>query len=143
MYNIAIDFGTSNTLIGVYNLKTKEISVESLSGISKKLGEYDVVPSIISYEKRNKFKIGANVELINTDPIRIFERFKLYFTKYKARKIKIDDFKIDHIEAAEDYLSLIIDFINTKFSKEEINKLIITAPVDSFDVYRVFLSELL
>ena len=81
MYNIAIDFGTSNTLIGVYNLKNKKISVDSLSWISKKLGEYDVVPSIISYEKRNKFKIGANVDLINTDPIRIFERFKLYFTK--------------------------------------------------------------
>jgi molecular chaperone DnaK (HSP70) len=50
LYNIAIDFGTSNTLIGVYDITTKEVKVESFSDISKKLGEYSVIPSIISYE---------------------------------------------------------------------------------------------
>jgi molecular chaperone DnaK len=142
LYNIAIDFGTSNTLIGVYDITTKEVKVESFSDISKKLGEYSVIPSIISYETRNKFNIGANVDLINTDPKNIFERFKLYFTKFKARNIKIDDFKVNHKEAARDFLSLVIDFVITKYSNDEINKIIITAPVDSFDVYRIFLSEL-
>ncbi|MDY0016395.1 MAG: Hsp70 family protein [Candidatus Delongbacteria bacterium] len=142
MYNIAIDFGTSNTLIGVYDIEIKEVIIEKLPGISLKMGEYYAVPSLIAYEKSDRFKIGANVDISETDPIRIFERMKLYFTKYKPRQIKIDNFKKSHKEAARDFLSLVIDFVMTKYTRAKIEKIIFTVPVDSFDIYRVFLEEM-
>jgi len=141
MYNIAIDFGTTNTLIGVYNITTKEIIVENFKDLSYKIGDYHAIPSKIFYETKDRYKIGANVKP-EMDGQRVFDRMKLYFNKLKSRSRKIESFKISPTEAASDFLSLVLDFVLVNYPIGQINKIILTAPVDSFDTYRVFLTEM-
>jgi len=48
LVNLAIDFGTTNTLVAYFEDTPKLLS---LPGISYRLGEIDLVPSIIGYSK--------------------------------------------------------------------------------------------
>lgn len=140
MYNIVIDFGTTNTLIGVYNLETKEIKIEDFSKLTVKIGDYSAIPSKIGYINSEKFFVGVKAEKLSDK--QIFNRMKLYFSKYNSIKRKFGKSYISHQQAAKDFLSIIIDFILIKYPLNQIEKFIMTAPVDSFDTYRSFLTEL-
>ena len=141
MYNIAIDFGTTNTLIGIYDIDKKQIEVLDFLEISQKMGKYSAIPSKIGYLNKKRFLIGNKIRNNKLPQRNIFDKMKLYFNKYKSRPIEIDLIKIDHKKAAFDFLSLLFDLIFIKYPQTKINKFILTAPVDSFDLYRVFLAE--
>lgn len=143
LVNIAVDFGTTNTMVGVYDLGNNDLSVFSLDNISVKLGKYKAIPSKIAYYPNGKFKIG-NAILPETPDNQIFSRLKLYLSdsELKSIKRKIGTEKYDHRQAGRDFLSLVLDFIFSFYPKSDINKMVLTAPVNSFDTYRVFLTEI-
>ncbi len=142
MYNIAIDFGTTNTIIGIYNLDVSHFEVFDIKKISKTIGSYRAIPTKIGYKNKNEYYIGNHPELLNLPDQHIFYKMKLYFSKFRSRPVKIGNDRIDHQQAAKNFLSLILDLILAKYDKDEIDTFIITAPVISFDKYRVFLSEI-
>lgn len=141
MYNIAIDFGTTNTIIGVYNIEEELIDVVNFSGISKKIGDYKAITSTIGYKDAKTYYVGEKINSVDIPKKNIFNKMKLYFNKFKSIPRNIDNTKIDHKKAASDFMSFILDLIFIKYPKKKINKLILTAPVLSFDKYRVFLSD--
>lgn len=141
MYNIAIDFGTTNTLIGVYTTENEQIEILDFKAVSRKMGEYSVIPSKIGYLKQSRFLIGEKIKESGLSDRNIFSKMKMYFNKFKSRPVVIDNFKIDHQLAAKDFLSLVLDLVFVNYPAEKVNKLILTAPVDSFDLYRSFLTQ--
>lgn len=143
LYNIAIDFGTTNTMIGAYNIESKEFSMFNKAKLSKDLGKYKAIASLIAYYPDGKYRIGSETAK-TTNEQRIFSRMKLYLTNnnLKSIKRKIGQQTYDHRQAGKDYLSLIISLIIIEYGQENINKFIVTAPVNSFDDYRVLLAEI-
>jgi len=143
MVNLAIDFGTTNTMIGVYDIDNQKFEIFSLKDISVKLGRYSSVPSKIAYQENGRFKIGGAVNHQFKDE-QVFSRMKLYLSDESLRSIKrkIGTNRYDHRQAGVDFLSLLMDLIFIIYPSNQINKLVLTAPVNSFDTYRSFLTSL-
>ena len=142
MYNIVIDFGTTNTIVGVFNLEKSSFEVFDIDKICKKLGDYSAIPTKIGYKNKHSFYIGNNPSIADLPDKNIFFKMKLYFSKFQSRPVKIGNDRIEHRQAAKDFLSLVLDLVLAKYELDEINKFILTAPVLSFDKYRIFLSEI-
>ncbi len=143
MYNIAIDFGTTNTMIGVYDLEKEQFKIFSKKGVTLNLKSYSAIPSKIGYSTNGRFKIGKAIDksLSNNQ---IFTRMKLYLggDSLKSIKRKIGNNKYDHFKAGEDFIKMVIDLIFIDYPPEKIEKMVLTAPVNSFDKYRSFLTQI-
>ena len=61
---------------------------------------------------------------------------------FSSYKDELFNYKKDHIGAATDYLSLLIDLVLVNYERKDMEKLILTVPVESFDTYRSFLTKL-
>lgn len=143
MVNIAIDFGTTNTMIGVFDIENNSFKILTLQDISAKYNKYSTVPSKIAYKDNGKNMIGEAID-DSFDDENIFTRMKLYLNDDNVRSIKrkIGHLKIDHRQAGIDFISLLLDLIFIDYPPSQINKLVLTVPVNSFDTYRSILTSL-
>lgn len=136
--NIAIDFGTTNTLVATF----EDIpTVMSLPSISRKVSDIDLIPSAIGYySEKGKEQRCIGVETEKLSEKHIIRRMKRLATSSRYRKILGKD--ITYNKATKDFLDYLINAIRYRFSQSEIGNIVFTVPVDSFDTYRAIIDEI-
>ncbi len=140
---IAIDFGTSNTVITRINPITKEGEIVKISGISQKTANNpDLIPSLVYVEnaETDTVIIGQKVRdkgLDVTNNPRFFRNFKRGIgTEVQGFLPQLDDKTITFEQVGQWFLTNILQQL-----PEKPDSLIVTVPVDSFESYRQWLTE--
>ncbi len=138
--SIAIDFGTSNTVIARWNSVTEEAEILNLSGMSQKLNlSPPLIPSLVYVEnaQQGKILLGAEVREqgldLNNDP-RFFSNFKRGIGGSLGFFPELDQRTVTFEQVGEWFLQALLAQVETPES------LVLTVPVDSFEVYRNWLT---
>lgn len=147
---IAIDFGTSNTLVTRWNPVSQQPETLTLSGLSLKMSDNPpLIPSLVYVEdaSRNEVIIGQNVRDRGLD-LKSDSRFFRSFKRGIGADIQgflpeLDEEVITFEKVGELFLSSVINnLIETEFlGKDVLESLILTVPVDSFETYRNWLGH--
>jgi molecular chaperone DnaK (HSP70) len=139
---IAIDFGTSNTVITRINPTTNEGEIVKLNAIAQRNTQIPpIVPSLLYVKDAQKEEviIGQTVRdkgLDIANDNRYFRNFKRGIgADIQGFLPTIDDKQLTFEQIGEWFLSQIIPQIG-----EEKDSLIVTVPVDSFESYRYWLN---
>lgn len=151
---IAIDFGTSNTVITRWNSATQQPETLSLPGISQQLNQNPpLIPSLLYVEdaSQGKVVIGQAVRDkgldLSNDP-RFFRSFKRGIgADIQGFLPELDGKIVKFEQVGQWFLNQIIEQLLPPPSppyqggvSEKIDSLILTVPVDSFEAYRHWLS---
>ncbi len=144
---IAIDFGTSNTVITRWNPASQQAETLKLPGLTVQLGQNPpLIPSLVYVENadREKILIGQQVRDkgldLKNNP-RFFRSFKRGIgTDIQGFLPELDHKIITFEQVGKWFLNEIIT--NLKTSYPEVGEsLVLTVPVDSFEAYRNWLGE--
>ncbi len=141
---IAIDFGTTNTVVAKWNPVTNSPETIKFDEISIKHGEMPpIIPSLlyIEDEELTQFIIGQQVRDKGLDNIysdRFFSGFKKRISeKYESLPKKIGEHTFENKYVCELYLKRILEQVNIDNQTE----IVITIPVDSFETYRKWIID--
>ncbi len=137
MKKIAIDFGTTNTLVASFE---DAPVIFSLPDFSKTLGQYSVVPSTIQYATENLQPVIGTMATLPGLPV--FSCMKRYIANKRDIPKKVFSHRISNRKAASDYLVHLINFLRYRFLHDEIDSIVFTVPVESFDTYRAWIAEI-
>ena len=149
---MAIDFGTSNTVVAFWNEEKHDVDLHTVPGVSLPFMfeqdgqniEIPYIPSMISYTDKNTNFIGAQV----ID--KMLEKSKGSFRWLKAfiqskRKINYplpDGTTVDYFKAGRDFLEKIIYFAaESGHIDPASDEVVFTVPVESFEYYTEWLSS--
>src|SRR6478672_5942795 len=144
---IAIDFGTSNTVIARWNPVTQQPETLSLGGLSAQLGyNPPLIPSLVNVEDaaRREFVIGQAVRDrgldLKTDP-RFFRSFKRGIgSEIQGFLPELDGEIVTFEQVGQWFLTRIIEQLQATMPDVG-ESLVLTVPVDSFEAYRHWLGE--
>ncbi len=139
---IAIDFGTSNTVITRINPVTGESEIVKLANLAQKNSNLPpIIPSLvyINNAKNDDIVIGQRVRDKGLDS-KSNQRFFSNFKRGIGNDIQgflpiLDDKQLDFEKIGQLFLSSIFKELNS-----ELDSLILTVPVDSFENYRYWLT---
>ena len=146
----AIDFGTSNTVITRWNAATQSAETLSLPKLSSQLqGNPPLIPSLVYVEQaapvanQAKVIIGQTVRDraldLTTDP-RFFRNIKRGIgTPVQGFIPELDGQILSFEQVGTYFLHQVIGTL--KAQDPDLNSLVFTVPVDSFEAYRIWLSE--
>ena len=149
----AIDFGTSNTVITRLNAATQEAETVALPGLSSQLkGNPPLVPSLVYVEKaapagsstkEAKVIVGQAVRDraldLATDP-RFFRNIKRGIgTPVQGFIPELDGQQLSFEQVGGYFLQQVVGAL--KKQEPDLDKLVFTVPVDSFEAYRLWLGE--
>jgi molecular chaperone DnaK (HSP70) len=143
----AIDFGTSNTVITRWNAATEKPETVKLSGLSQQLGDNPpLIPSLVYVEDANRGKVIAGqtvrdraLDLVN-DP-RFFRSFKRGIgAQIQGFLPELDEKIVTFEKVGEWFLTTLINQLKVETSQTP-DSLVLTVPVDSFETYRSWLSQ--
>lgn len=143
---LGVDFGTSNTVLAMWNETSQE-------GIPLRISEYSrifiqeneqisVVPSLIHYAQDRRRWIGNQVlqrGLYNSP--RTFRWMKRYISNRSPIKVQIDDQEITPSLAGQNFLSTLLVFAAQELKLEN-EEVAFSVPVESFEHYENWLSKL-
>ncbi len=143
----AIDFGTSNTVIARWNPITEKSETLSLQGISVRQGQNpDLIPSVLYVENapQNQVLVGQQVRDrgldIQSDP-RFFRGFKRGIgNAVQGFLPEVDGQLIRFEQVGQWFLSSLLTQLKTGYPDAG-DALVLTVPVDSFEPYRQWLSQ--
>ncbi len=144
---IAVDFGTSNTVIARWNAAAQIPETLSLAGLSVSLGDDPpLVPSQVYIERPQTTGviIGQAVRDrgldVATDP-RFFSNFKRGIgAPLQGFLPEIEGQTITFEQVGQWFLEVVLD--QARAVAGETESLVFTVPVDSFEAYRLWLGEL-
>ncbi|MGD1856883.1 MAG: Hsp70 family protein [Leptolyngbyaceae cyanobacterium] len=140
---LAIDFGTSNTVLSRWNAATQSAEVLTLDVSQRGLGPA-VVPSLLYVENAqlDQVVVGQPVRdraLDRTE--RCFKNFKRGIgTDIQGFMPDLDGRTLSFEQVGEWYLTQVIEQI--KQQEESLDEVVLTVPVDSFETYRSWLGRL-
>jgi molecular chaperone DnaK (HSP70) len=144
----AIDFGTSNTAIARWNIATQQPEIISLPGLTQQIGENPpLIPSLVYIEdaRTERIILGQAVRdrgLDLTTDSRFWSSFKRGIgTEIKGFLPELDERSITFEIVGEWFLTHLIKSLQSQ-TEDPINSLILTVPVDSFEAYRSWLSNI-
>lgn len=148
-YKLAIDFGTTNTVIARWDDSKEDSEIVALEGLSdvSKPGMPTIVPSLLYVEdgKANKVKLGQIIRKENLDSQqnnRLFRNFKRGIVSTPAPEPRpIDGTEWADRDAGRQFVQQIIRALPHK--NEEIDQLVLTAPVASFEGYLAWLNSVI
>jgi len=135
--NIAIDFGTTNTLVATFDDKP---NILCLHGISYELCGIDMISSVVGYSKerdRSRVSIGKETEKLPDD--NVVKRMKRLAATKRYKKILGKE--ISYRQATKDFLEHLVNALRYRFLQSEIGSIVFTVPVDSYDTYRATIDE--
>ncbi len=144
---IAIDFGTSNTVVTRWNELAQRSEVITFSGLSKIIGSNpSIIPSLVYVVGAERGEVVAGQAVsdrgldITTDS-RFFRRFKRGIgADIQGFLPELDGVNITFEQIGKWFLETIINqFPEDLLAGEITPELILTVPVDSFDAYRYWL----
>jgi molecular chaperone DnaK (HSP70) len=143
---VAIDFGTSNTLVSILEPDTnqpKTLRFPDLSRIYRlqnqqgKNWEVPLIPSLVFIDKDNQLVLGEKVRSLRlgvSEPERYFKNFKRDLAAdFKSPSRYIDSHHYDSQLVAELFIKSIWEFLKTQ--NIEPKQVIFTVPVGSFERY--------
>ncbi len=142
---LAIDFGTSNTVVAVWDEVQQEgipLHVPDYGLLSQQGDEQiSVVPSLIHYASNQQQWVGNQVLQQNLYQSRqTFRWMKRYINNRSPVKMRIGDRRISHFEAGTDFLSSVL-----LFAAEEVDvrdeEVALTVPVEAFEHYENWLVD--
>ena len=144
---IAVDFGTSNTVVARWNAASETPETLDLSDLSVRLGEDPpVVPSLLYVEHPHPKSIIAGQAVpdrgldIAADP-RFFRNFKRGIgASLQGFLPEIEGQTLTFERVGQWFLEIVLDKV--KATEAEADSLVLTVPVDSFEAYRLWLGEL-
>ena len=143
---IAIDFGTSNTVIARWNAVTGQPATLNLPDFSFSLGvNPPLIPSLIYIEDATepKMVVGRQVRdrgLDSGQNPRFFRNFKRGIgADVQGFLPQLDGRSVSFEQVGQWFLTQVIQQL--KAADPEINSLIFTVPVDSFEAYRHWLGQ--
>ncbi|MBR8829070.1 MAG: Hsp70 family protein [Gomphosphaeria aponina SAG 52.96 = DSM 107014] len=143
---IAIDFGTSNTVITRWNAATETAEIVRLPGITQELGDNPpLIPSLVYVENGSEGKVivgqtvrDRGLDLSNNP--RCFRSFKRGIGAEIQGFLPELDGKIVTFElVGQWFLTALIEQLKATIDTPD--SLVLTVPVDSFENYRLWLSE--
>ena len=141
---LAIDFGTTNSVLARWNEELGSAELIHLAGISQDTPP-PLVPSMVYV------KDGANAEILFGQPAkemlraapqdeRIFRDFKRgLLTADEANARSIDGTRWNHGDAGRHFVAALIQ--NLPFAQNEIDQLVLTVPVTAFSHYLNWLTD--
>lgn len=143
--HLAIDFGTSNTVIAVWDEARQE-------GVPFHMAEYgrwssfnqeqiSIIPSLIHYTADHRHWIGNQVLTQSlADSPRTFRWMKRYIAQRNPGKIRLDGREITHFQAGSDFLTTVMLFAVTELGASTA-EIALTLPVEAFEHYENWLAE--
>ncbi|MDJ0571442.1 MAG: Hsp70 family protein [Pleurocapsa sp. MO_192.B19] len=141
----AIDFGTSNTAIARWNAATQKAELVKLPGLSQQLSSLPpLIPSLVYIEDAQAAKIIAGqtvrdrgLDFANNP--RFFRSFKRGIgTEIQGFLPELDGKNLSFEQVGEWFLQELITNLQTD-TAENLQSLVLTVPVDSFESYRNWL----
>ncbi len=143
---IAIDFGTSNTVVARWNPVTQQPETLKLPGLSVQQGQNPpLIPSLVYVEDAGKDKILAGKTAIDrgldlkTDS-RFFSNFKRGIgSEIQGFLPELDGKTVTFEQVGQWFLTEIVRSIRDV--PLSVDSLILTVPVDSFEIYRNWLGK--
>lgn len=144
--SIAIDFGTSNTVITRWNQATQQAETIKLPGLSSQLGQNPpLIPSLVYVQNaaENQVKVGQAVLDqgfdVKSDP-RFFRSFKRGIgADIQGFLPELDGQIISFEKVGEWFFSELLNSLRQV--PLPVDSLILTVPVDSFEAYRHWLGK--
>lgn len=143
---LGIDFGTSNTVIALWNPDTSEAIPLKISEYSSMVpgihGEVPVIPSLIHYAEDQRIWIGQQVLLRGiADSPHTFRWMKRYISHRSPMRIRIHDREITPYQAGADFLKTVLLSIINEYEPrgEEVG---LSVPVESFEHYENWLASI-
>lgn len=144
---IAIDFGTSNTLITRWNAVKKQAEVLEVNGLSQKLlNNPPLIPSQIFVADASSGEVVAGQMVgdrgLDNDQTekRFYRNFKRGIgTQTQGFLPELDGEQISFEQLGHWYLGNIFQQLNKQEGR--IDSLVMTVPVDSFETYRSWLTQ--
>jgi molecular chaperone DnaK len=149
---MAIDFGTSNTIVAFWNEKTKDVDLHTVPDVTRgfrfqldgQSQEIPVIPSLICYETLQKSYIGNQViQRMVEEQQGSFRWIKSFIKKSRSiRKRLPDGNNIDHRQAGRDFLERVLLYA-TESGQIDLRscEVAVTAPVEAFADYTDWLSN--
>ena len=145
---IAIDFGTSNTVVARLNPATQQAETLTLPGLSvQQVNNPTVVPSLVYVEDAaaGKVVVGQGVRDRGLDGLvgsRFFRGFKRGIgTDIQGFLPELEGKTISFEQVGEWFLGAIAEQVQAAgwLDSGEASELVLTVPVDSFEIYRSWL----
>ncbi len=143
----AIDFGTSNTVVTRWNAATAQPETIKLAGLSQQLGNNPpLIPSLVYVEDAScaKVIVGQTVRDHGLDlgsDSRFFRSFKRGIgAEIQGFLPQLDEQLLTFEQVGEWFLGAIIKQMQLETSDAP-TSLVVTVPVDSFETYRYWLSN--
>lgn len=146
---LGIDFGTSNTVIAVWDEVRREgvplhVPDFGRKNLSQSIGQtaepshdlpVSIIPTVIHYAEDGRRWIGEQVREKNLlSSSRTFSLIKRYIANRSPVTRRLGDKNVSHFDAGKDFLSAVI-----LFAAEELNlqseEVALTAPVEAFEHY--------
>jgi len=144
---LAIDFGTSNTVLAVWDETRQEgipLHIPEFGRYSRQLDEeVSTIPSVIHYQADGRRWIGAQVmdrNLYNSR--RTMRWMKRYISSRSPIRIRVDDREITPYQAGSDFLSTILIFAQQELNVEG-QEIALSVPVEAFEHYENWLTSVL
>ena len=142
---IAIDFGTSNTVITRWNTVTEQAEILSLPGFSLELVDNPpLIPSLVYVENAQDGKVIVGQKVrdhaldLSNDP-RFFRSFKRGIgAQIQGFLPELDEQTVTFEQVGTWFLQTLLAQLSTEEPQES---LVLTVPVDSFEAYRHWLGE--
>lgn len=143
---IAIDFGTSNTVITRWNSATNQPETVRLPGLAQQIGKNPpLVPSLLYIEQATdgSIQIGQKVRdrgLDITSDQRFFRNFKRGIgASIQGFLPELDGESLTFEQIGSLFLKGVIGAVQAQ--EADLDSLIFTVPVDSFEIYRHWLGQ--
>lgn len=142
---LAVDFGTSNTVVAVWDEARKEgvpLHVPDYGRFYRHGNEQvSVVPSLIHYAADRRQWIGNQVLQQNLyESARTFRWMKRYIAHRSPAKVRLDGREISHFDAGRDFLSVVLTFAAAELNLGD-EEVALTVPVEAFEHYEDWLAD--
>lgn len=142
---LAIDFGTSNTVVARWNAATATPEVLALDRFSVRYGSSPpVIPSLLYLERVDPLKVLIGQQVRDqgrdvTSDARFFRNFKRGIgTPLQGFLPEIDAQVLSFEQIGRWYLTQLLEPLQ---ASDDLEDVVFTVPVDSFEVYRSWLGE--
>lgn len=141
---LAIDFGTSNTVLCRWNAATQSSEVLTLDAVAQRTAGPAVVPSLLYVEDatQDSVLIGQPVRDRGLDRSeRCFKNFKRGIgTAIQGFMPDLDGRTLSFEQVGDWFLTQVIDQLRQQ--EDSLDEVVLTVPVDSFETYRSWLGNL-